>query len=39
MIMPIDPATVMIAVALFSIEQKLGSIEEMEPADSLLPGN
>ena len=30
MIMPIDPATVMIAVALFSIEQKLGSIEEME---------
>lgn len=30
MIMPIDPATVMMAVALFSIEQKLDSIEEME---------
>lgn len=29
-IMPIDPATVMMAAALFSIEQKLGSIEEME---------
>lgn len=29
-IMPINPATVMMAVALFSIEQKLGSIEEME---------
>ena len=28
--MPIDPATVMMAAALFSIEQKLGSIEEME---------
>lgn len=27
---PIDPATIMMAVALFSIEQKLGSIAEME---------
>lgn len=27
---PIDPATLMMAVALFSIEQKLGSIAEME---------
>ena len=30
MVMPIDPATLMMAVALFSIEQKLGSIEEMQ---------
>ena len=29
-VMPIDPATMMMAVALFSIEQKLGSIIEME---------
>jgi len=28
--MPIDPATLMMAVALFSIEQKLGSIAEMQ---------
>ena len=28
--MPIDPATMMIAVALFSIEQQLGNIAEME---------
>lgn len=28
--MPIDPATMMVAVALFSIEQKLDSIEEMQ---------
>lgn len=30
MVMPIDPATLMMAVALFSIEQKLGSIAEMQ---------
>ena len=30
MVMPIDPATLMIAVALFSIEQKLGTIEDMQ---------
>lgn len=29
-VMPIDPATMMMAVALFSIEQKLGNIVEME---------
>lgn len=29
-VMPIDPATLMMAVALFSIEQKLGSIAEMQ---------
>lgn len=29
-VMPIDPATVMMAVALFSIEQQLGHIAEME---------
>ena len=29
-VMPIDPATMMMAVALYSIEQKLGKIEEME---------
>ena len=28
-LMPIDPATMMMAVALFSIEQQLGNIEEM----------
>lgn len=28
-IMPINPATMMMAVALFSIEQQLGNIEEM----------
>ena len=28
--MPIDPATIMMAVALFSIEQQLGSIAEMQ---------
>lgn len=28
--LPIDPATMMMAVALFSIEQKLGSIEELQ---------
>ena len=28
-VMPIDPATIMMAVALFSIEQKLGTIAEM----------
>lgn len=28
--LPINPATMMLAVALFSIEQKLGSIEEMQ---------
>lgn len=30
MVIPIDPATLMIAVALFSIEQKLGTIEDMQ---------
>lgn len=30
MVMPIDPATMMMAVALFSIEQQLGKIEEMQ---------
>lgn len=30
MVMPIDPATMMMAVALFSIEQQLGSIAEMQ---------
>lgn len=29
-VMPIDPATMMMAVALFSIEQQLGNIAEME---------
>lgn len=29
-VMPIDPATLMMAVALFSIEQKLGSIADMQ---------
>lgn len=29
-VMPIDPATMMMAVALYSIEQQLGKIEEME---------
>ncbi|MEE1504168.1 MAG: hypothetical protein UGF89_08005 [Acutalibacteraceae bacterium] len=29
-VMPIDPATMMMAVALFSIEQQLGSIAEMQ---------
>ena len=29
-VMPIDPATMMMAVALFSIEQKLGEIEKMQ---------
>lgn len=29
-VMPIDPATMMMAVALYSIEQKLDSIEEMQ---------
>lgn len=29
-VMPIDPATLMMAAALFSIEQKLGNIAEME---------
>lgn len=29
-VMPINPATMMMAVALFSIEQQLGKIEEME---------
>lgn len=29
-VMPIDPATLMMAVALFSIEQKLGSIAEVQ---------
>ena len=30
MVMPIDPATMMMAVALFSIEQQLGNIAEMQ---------
>ena len=30
MVMPIDPATMMMAVALFSIEQQLGNITEMQ---------
>ncbi len=30
MVMPIDPATMMMAVALFSIEQQLGNIVEMQ---------
>ena len=30
MVMPIDPATMMMAVALFSIEQQLGDIAEMQ---------
>lgn len=29
-VMPIDPATLMMAVALFAIEQKLGTIEDMQ---------
>lgn len=29
-VMPIDPATIMMSVALFSIEQQLGHIEEMQ---------
>lgn len=29
-VLPIDPATMLIAVALFSIEQQLGNIEEMQ---------
>lgn len=29
-VMPIDPATLMMAVALFSVEQKLGSIADMQ---------
>lgn len=29
-VMPINPATMMMAVALYSVEQKLGKIEEME---------
>lgn len=30
MVMPIDPATMMMAVALFSVEQQLGNITEMQ---------
>ena len=36
-VMPIDPATMMMAVALFAIEQQLKGIEGKTEADSVIP--